>query len=80
MCNCIEEIEKLITEQFESEINVEDKVYVQIEGKSINIKLGITQLSTTAEATYLFKGKNKKWRTYLNFSFCPLCGEKYIKE
>lgn len=80
MCNCIEEVEKLLTETFESEVSVEDKVNVQLDGKSFNFSRSLMQLSTNVTAKYQKNNKNKVWRNLLVFTFCPFCGEEYIKE
>lgn len=81
MCNCIERVENLLTERMLADnsgatvvepVELQNKTYVL---PSFKLCLYIPARGKCVDA----KGKNRKFNTSMNFTYCPYCGKKYDK-
>lgn len=83
MCNCIERIEKQLTEKMIAKYpNCEITEEVEIQNKAIMLPEGkLSYYAVYAETTgKMKKGKQiLKYSPNMSFTYCPFCGEKYEK-
>ena len=80
MCECINNSEKALTELFFKDVKISDgNVRVVYDNKSLMIDSGNIQFYGNAEALYKIGKRSKKWSRNILFTFCPLCGERYLR-
>ena len=79
MCECIEKLETKLRGLFEKEITTNEYVTVDLNNKSLIINSGEIRIYGTGEATYKVGKQTRKWKKNILFTFCPLCGVKYVK-
>jgi len=79
MCECIEKLETKLRDLFEKEVTTNEYVTVDLNNKSLIIDSGDIRIYGTGEATYKVGKQTRKWKRNILFTFCPLCGVKYVK-
>ena len=81
MCDCIERIEKQLTEKMiEKYPNYEMSVEVEIQNKAIMLPNGKPSYYAVYAETIgkMKRGKQTlKYSPNMSFTYCPFCGEKY---
>jgi hypothetical protein len=78
MCDCISNSEKALSELFQKQTGTSDEnIRAEYDNKTVIFNPLSIQFYGNVEASYKIGKRIKKWKTYIKFSFCPLCGEKY---
>ena len=80
MCNCIIEIENVIPEKTGE---WEGKKILSVIMQNVTfpiIKLKIQGKITTQAIELKLEGRKSPLKTSVSHSFCPFCGEKYLRE
>jgi len=80
MCECISNSQKALTELFYKEIDTTDgNISAEYDNTTLMLGSGTVQFCGYVEASYKVGKQTKKWKKNILFTFCPLCGIKYVQ-